>query len=81
MTCTTTTRRRTILPALLLAAREAEAEYRRVSDGYEWARSNGYEGTTERLWPECRAAYLAAIEADDRYQRARTEEEYPECEE
>lgn len=81
MTCTTTTTRpRTSLPALLLAAREAEAEYRRINDSYEWACGNGYEESADRLWPEAQDAFGAWMRADEAYQRARIEATYPEAE-
>lgn len=76
MTCTTT-RRRTILPALLLAARETEAEYRRINDAYEWACSNGYDTQADILWPQAQEAFGAWMKVDEAYQRARIEESYP----
>jgi len=78
MTCTTTTR--TSLPALLLAKREAEAEYRRINDAYEWACNNGYDESADRLWPEAQTAFGVWMKADEAYQRARIEATYPEVE-
>ena len=76
MTCTTT--RRTSLPALLLAAREAEAEFSRIMANYDWADRNGETEAADRLWLEGHDAYGRYMRADERYQRARIEATYPE---
>lgn len=55
MTCTTATRR-TSLPALLLAAREAEAEYKRLMDDYDWSAANGDRDAADRNWRDAEAA-------------------------
>ena len=76
MTCSPP--RRTSLPVLLLAAREAEAEYRRLNDAYSWADLNGYDDTADRLFPECQTAYGAWMKADETYQRAKVDAKYAE---